>query len=239
MKSVRPLAIISVLVAAGTASSPASASFVRFKMCVEHCLESGDYWDQVACILDCELQLARCVATLGAAGQVSYPSPDPACMFPNISGSAGGWMPGTPVPFRVQALTMTGPADPPGTGFDQTTYEAYAAQYAAPPFGPNASVQVRALPWNAPLNPGLESDASAAHVDPLWTTAGTVLFNGGTVGNLDTSGLAPGLTLVRVAVTEGGNTSYAIGAMNIVPSPGAVGLGSLGLLVAFRRRRPC
>lgn len=237
MKTFRSSVVASMLLVAGGAAAPAHASFVQFKACVEHCLQSGSYWDQVACILDCELQLARCVATLGNAGQVSYPLPDPACMYPNVGGSIGGWTIGTPVPFVVQPVTMTGPATPPGTGFDQASYDAYAAQYAAPSFGPNATVQVRALPWNAALNPGQPMDASAAHVDPLWTSAGVVLHNGALSGTLNTSDLGPGLSLVRVAVTDNGFTSYSIGAINMVPTPAGAGLGVLGLLLVARRRR--
>lgn len=237
MKTNRAVTATGVLLVMGLATSQADASFVRFKQCVEHCLQTGGYWDQVACILDCELALARCVATLGAAGQVSYPAPDPACIYPNIGDAIGGWAIGTPVPFRVQSLSMTGTVtSPPMMGNSQATYEAFAAQYAGQSFSPNSMVVVRALPWNAPLNPGEDMDASAAHTDPLWNT-GALLYSGGLNGSLNTSQLGGGLSLVRVAVTSNGFTSYSIGALNMVPGPGSAGLGGMGLLFMARRRR--
>ena len=246
--------ITASIASAGLVSSEASASFVRFADCVQEC--EGSYWRRVAWTLDCELELAACIATLG--GNVAYaPTVDPECLLrppgtlaaqedDSFPFSDMAYRPGDLIDINLAVLNIdpnyepgTDPQNDFGTMNDYTDLingntfpgqtdivDIEIVALSAADFAPVAA----AGDAGDPLADGLNN--------PLWGS-GTTLYSGTPGGAvLDTSGLDAGGYILRVGVVDLINGSqFGLSSLTLVPAPGTIVLLGTGGLLAAKRRR--
>ncbi|MCL4219915.1 MAG: hypothetical protein KJZ65_00960 [Phycisphaerales bacterium] len=220
--------------------STASASFVRFKACVRGCVvPPRGYWNEVACILDCELELAGCIVTLGHT--LSYsPNPDPECLNRIVgNGTLPGnrYLPGDFIPFNLQLVRVEDHYAFGGSiGVnDQASYLAFrsGALYNGPAQIVGGSVRAMRL-----ADASLPDDPFDAANHPAWASA-MVLYSGDFSGLtvFDTSGMSPGIWILLTSVEDAAlGTQFGFSAMALVPAPGVLMVGALGMLPLRRRR---
>lgn len=241
VRSSRSTAVVSMLLG-GVCVSPAGASFTRFLQCVEGCLHPPrGYWREVACILDCELELAGCVVTLG--GTLAYaPNPDPTCLTRIVGdGSLPGdrFLAGAPINFTLDLLRVQdGFHFGPSLGIDdEAGYNAFRSDNLYLGSSQIVSGSIRALSLaDAAL---LADDPTSAASDGLWGSA-SVLYQGDFSSNLvmDTSGLGAGTWVLLTTVQDAQlGEQFGFSAIVLLPGPGTSALLVLSLPVVARRRR--
>jgi len=202
----------SFMMAGGVAlvlSAVSFASFVQFYDCVQQC--TGSYWRRVAWTLDCELELAHCTVTaVNPVPSSYYVVPDPEITFPvplnptnpnptcnEILHVAGTSIPFNTVRFQIDPNYVFGAS---GMVNDQAQYLAF--KNANIFNGPSniTSVEVKALTIEGPNM--LPDDPGESIMAPAWASA-TTLYNGPNAGMaLNTTGLAPGMYILRTRVVD-------------------------------------
>jgi hypothetical protein len=227
------------VVCAATRISRADISYETYKSIDSECDNISGSLARAWCHLWITLKWIEC----GAPGPMPPPPQrgvmiDPRRLSQDLGGVAQAWTPTDSIPISLYSVALGGAmaADPPMGGETTAGYEAYAALYTGAAFSPGSSVTVRALPWDAALNPGVPMDNSATLTDPLWG-AGVTIFSGGLTGNLDVSSLSPGRYICRVTVIDGDTISRGVNSLVLVPSPAGGVLVALGAGMLARRRR--
>lgn len=228
----------------------ATASFVKFWECVEDCHTkypgpnfTKAYWLRVACILDCELDLAKEVREK-VIGYHYSPTLDPRDLNINVAGNGSTFPPGAAISANLLLLNP-GPGyvfGNVGTTNEPATFDNLLSGNTFTGTTDITHVDVRALPistyigFSAAADVALNAgDSSVGLQNPLWSTAPD-LYSGSPSGIvLNTSGLTGGTYILRIESDDSANGGaiFGLGTLDLLPEPGSLTLFGTGVLLSL------